>query len=367
MSAAARALIAGFALAGAAPLAARADTERVLNLYAWAEYFPDSVVRRFERETGIHVNYTVFDSNDVVETTLSAGRSGFDLVTPNASPHLGREIPKHLWQKLDKARLGGLGNLDPTIMRMLAQVDPGNAYAVPWMWGTTGVIYNPDKIRAALPTAPTGSLAMVFDPSVVAHFKACGVTILDAWVDILPLLARAIDEPRLAADPPALGRLAAAYAAIRPALRRVTTSGYYEQLARGETCLAIGYSGDAMIARRIAAEAGADVRIEYSPGDRAVSVWIDSLAIPADAPHPDAAHRFIGFALRPEIAAETAGYIGFATANLAAVALLNPAMRDNPAIYPPDTVRARFTMERVYTLAETRAFARAWLRMKTGH
>jgi putrescine transport system substrate-binding protein len=356
-------LLAGSAFASPA----RGEPSYVVNVYSWAEYFPPSMLRKFEAETGIKVNYSVMDSNDVMETTLSAGHSGFDLVTVNASPHLGREIPKHLWQKLDKARLRNLANVDATILRALRRVDPDNAYAIPWMWGTVGVMFNPDMVRPRLPPGRTRSIDMVFKPEVIARLKDCGVTVLDSWVDILPMLSAWLGQPELSTDPASLDSLAAAYRAIRPSIRRVTTSGYYQQLAEGESCVAIGYSGDAMIARRLVAEAGGTVKVEYAYPEGMVAIFVDSFAIPVDAPHPDAAHVFIDFALRPEIAAEAAAYIGFASGNAAAIPLLEASMRENPAIYPPVAVRERFSMGRAYTPAEERTFARAWLRMKTGH
>ena len=218
-----------------------------------------------------------------------------------------------------------------------------------------------------MPGGPGRAIDMVFEPSVAAHFKDCGITILDAWVDILPMLSDWLGQPELSAEPAALNALAAAYARIRPYLRRVTTSGYYQQLADGETCVAIGYSGDAMIARRMVAEAGTPVRVDYAYPEGAVFIFIDSFAIPADAPHPDAAHRFIDFAMRPENSASVAKFIGFATGNAAALPLLEPEMRNNTAIYPPPAVRQRLRLGRPYTAAEERAFGRAWLRMKTGH
>jgi putrescine transport system substrate-binding protein len=353
--------------AGAVIAPAGAEPSQVLNLYSWAEYFPASIVHKFEAETGIKVNYAVMDSNDVMETTLSAGHSGFDLVTVNASPHLAREIPKGLWRKLDRSRLSNLRNADPTIMKVLRRVDAENAYALPWMWGTVGIMINPDLVRPRLAQQAARYVDMVFSPPLVARLRDCGVTILDSWVDVLPMLAAWLGRADLTADPESLRALADAYRAIRPSIRRVTTAGYYQQLAEGESCVAIGYSGDAMIARRLIAEAGSRVQIEYGYPETAVTIFVDSFAIPADAPHPDAAHRFIDFALRPEIAAEAAAYIGFASGNSAAIALLAPEMRNNPAIYPPPAVRERFTMGRPYTVAEERAFARAWLRMKTGH
>jgi putrescine transport system substrate-binding protein len=360
-------------LAGASSLAACGPADqalpaqdRVLNLYSWAEYFPDSVIAKFEAETGIKVNYSVFDSNDVAETTLSAGQSGFDLVTVNASPHLGRQIPKGLWRPLDKSKLNNLGNVDSKLLQMLARVDPGNAYAIPYMWGTTGLIYNPDKIHSILADAPVTSLAMVLRPDLAAQFKSCGVSVLDSWVDMLPIISTYLGQPDLSAEPAALGAIANTFALIRPSIRRVTSSGYYDQLARGELCLSIGYSADAMVARRRAAELGNGIRIEYSQPNERVPVYIDAYAIPATARNVDAALRFIDFTLRPDIGAQIAGATGFAVANTAAVERLDPQLRNNRIVYPAPEVRERFTLDRGYTMEETRVFSRTWLRMKTG-
>ena len=340
--------------------------DRVLNLYSWAEYFPDSVIRKFETETGIKINYSVFDSNDVAETTLSAGQSGFDLVTVNASPHLGRQIPKGLWLPLDKSKLHNLGNLDIKLLQMMARVDPGNRYAIPYMWGTTGLIYNPDKIHALMPDAPVTSLAMILRPDLAARFKSCGISVLDTWVDMLPIISGYLGQPDLSAEPGALGAVAQSFGQVRSSIRRVTSSGYYDQLARGELCLSIGYSADAMVARRRAAELGNGVRIEYSQPDETVQVYIDAYAIPATARNVGAALRFIDFTLRPEIGAEIARSTGFAIANSAAIGRLEPELRNNHIIYPTPEVRERFTLGRGYGMEETRMFSRTWLRMKTG-
>jgi putrescine transport system substrate-binding protein len=339
---------------------------KVLNLYSWAEYFPSSVLEQFESETGIKVNYSFFDSNDVAETTLSAGHSGFDLVTVNASPHLGRQIPRGLWLPLDKSKLHNLGNVDPKLLEMLAQVDPGNRFALPYMWGTIGIIYNPDKIHAIMPDAPVESLDMVLRPSVVSRFSSCGVSVLSSWVDMLPIISKYLGQPELSADPVQLDAVTRSFASVRPAIRRITTSGYYDQLARGELCLAIGYSADAMVARRRAAEFGTHVPIEFSQPLEYVPAYIDAYAIPADARNPEAALKLIDFTLRPEVGEVIAHATGFAVANAAAVERLEPELRNNPTIYPPPAVRARLSLGQRYSMDETRMFSRVWLRLKTG-
>jgi putrescine transport system substrate-binding protein len=325
------------------------------------------VIREFETETGIKVNYSVFDSNDVAETTLSAGQSGFDLVTVNVVPHLGRQIPKGLWQPIDRGRIPNAGNADPRLLELMQHVDPGNRYAIPYMWGTIGLIYNRKAVAARLADAPLDSLDMVLRAEVVRHFADCGVSVLSSWVDMMPLLSSYVGQRGLPTDPGAIHLVSAAFGRVRPMIRRITTSGYYDQLARGELCLAIGYSADAMVARRRAEELQNGVDIGFSQPREAVPLYIDAYAIPTTARHVDAALRFIDFTLRPEVGAELARATGFAVANPAAVARLEPALRNNPIVYPADDVRARFTLGRAYTMEETRFLSRTWLRMRTGH
>ena len=346
--------------------AAAADRAKVLNIYAWAEYFPPSVIEKFQSETGIHVNYAMLDSPETAETILSVGSSNYDLVTMNAAPELAREIPKGFWKKLDRASLPNARNADPQILQLLKSVDPGNQYAVPWMWGTTGLIYNSDKIKAIMPNAPLDSLDMVFKKDVAAKFAACGISMLDSWGDVLPMVARYLGQPNLSANKSDLDAVMAKLQEIQPYIRRIATAGYYQQLAEGELCLAIGYSGDAMVARRMVKESNGKIRIDYSFAREMVPFYIDNMVIPADSPNPAAALAFINFMMRPEISASVTRFIGFATANEAAVPLLEPAVRGNTIIYPPPAIRARLELQRLYTPDETRAFTRAWLLFKSG-
>src|ERR1700676_1057797 len=343
-----------------------ADRTKVLNVYAWSEYFPAALISAFQTETGIHVNYAVLDSPQTAETILSAGHSNYDIVTKNASPELAREIPKGFWMKLDQAQLPNARNADPHIMQLLKSVDPGNQYDVPWMWGTTGLIYNSAKINAIMPKAPLDSLDMILKKDVAAKFAGCGISMLDSWEDVLPLVSRYLKQPRLSADRPELDAVMAKLREVQPYLRRISTAGYYQQLAEGELCLAIGYSGDAMVARRMVNESHGSVKLEYSFVREMVPFYIDNMVIPADSPNPAAALAFINYVMRPEISASVTRFIGFATANAAAVPFLEPAVRDNTLIYPPPAVRSRFELQKVYTPEETRAFTRAWLRFKSG-
>jgi putrescine transport system substrate-binding protein len=350
----------------AAGAAFAADRSRVLNIYAWPEYFPPAVISKFEAESGIHVNYAVLDSPETAETILSVGSSNYDLVTMNAAPELGREIPKGFWQALDKSRIPNARNADPKVLELLSRVDPGNQHAVPWMWGTTGLMYNVDKIKAAMPNAPLDSLDMVLDKDVAAKFARCGIGLIDSWGDILPMVARYVGQPQLSADPARLHAVMAKLEEVKPFIRRISTSGYYQQLAEGELCLAIGYSGDALIARRMVKESHGTIKIDYSFARQIVPFYIDSMVIPADSPNPRAALAFIDFVMRPEISASVTRFIGFATANAAAMPLLEPEVRDNTVIYPPVATRDRFELQKVYSPDEARAFNRAWLEFKSG-
>ena len=356
----------GMALCSVMSGALAADRSKVLNIYAWPEYFPAPLIAKFEAETRIHVNSTVLDSPDSAETILSVGHSNYDLVTMNASPQLAREIPRGYWKKLDLASIPNARNADPLIMTLLQTVDPGNRYAVPWMWGTTGLIYNGEKIKAIMPNAPLDSLDMILNKGLAAKFAACGIGMLDSWGDILPMVSRYLHQPKLSANKPDLDAVMAKLQEIQPYLRRISTSGYYQQLAEGELCLAIGYSGDAMVARRLVSESQGKVKLDYSFAREMVPFYIDNMVIPADSPNFAGALAFINFVMRPEVSASVTRFIGFATANAAAVPLLDPSIRGNTIIYPPAEIRRRFELQRVYTPDETRAFTRAWLLFKSG-
>lgn len=345
--------------------AGAADRAHTLNVLAWSDYFPESLTTKFQSETGIHINYSVLDSPEMAEKMLAVGHSDYDIVTMNASPELGREIPKGFWRVLDQSSIPNARNADPDILKRLEAVDPGNKYAVPWMWGTTGIIYNAAKIDAIMPNAPVASLDMVFERSIVSKFAGCGISMLDSWGDILPMVARYLGHGPLSADPAKLAAVIRKLREIKPYIRRIASSGYYEQLADGDLCLAIGYSGDAMIARRMAKQGSTHVDIEYAFAREIVPLHIDSLVIPADSPNPAAAHAFIDFLMRPETSADVTRYIGFASANAAALPLLPADVRGNQAIYPPPEVRRQFELQRAYSGDEIRSFRRAWLQFKS--
>ncbi len=349
----------------AAAAAAPMDAERVLNVYNWSDYIDPSVVPAFEKEYGIHVNYDVYDSNEVLETKLLAGSTGYDLVVPSAS-FLQRQIQAGVFQKLDKALLPNLKNLDPAITHLIEANDPGNQYGVNYLWGTSGVGYNPDKINAALPNAPVNSFAMFYDPAVVRHFKDCGVSILDAPDEVVGTVLLYLKRNPNSEAPADLQAAERVLLAIRPYVRYINSSKYIQDLANGEICLALGWSGDVEQARVRALQAGNGVKIRYQIAREGAVSFFDMLAIPADAPHPRNAHLFINYLLRPDVAARNSSAEHYATSNAAAYPLIDPTVYDNPGIYPTREELPLLHPNAAHTQAYTRELNRVWTHFKTG-
>jgi putrescine transport system substrate-binding protein len=353
--------------AGAAAGAAGLDTdaEKVLNVYNWSDYIDTTVIPDFEKETGIKVNYDVFDSNEVVETKLLAGRTGYDIVVPSAS-FLERQIKAGVFQKLDKSKLKNYGNLDEEITQRVALHDPGNEHSVNYLWGTSGVGYNVARINAAMPNAPVDSFAMFYDPAVVSKFKDCGVTLLDAPSEIIGTVLIYLGKDANSEKPEDLKAAEDVLMKIRPYVRYVNSSKYIDDLANGEICLALGWSGDVLQARDRAAEAGKGIEIKYNIPKEGAIMFFDMLAIPADAPHPKNAHIFIDYLLRPDVAAKNSNYVNYANSNAASLELVSDDVRNDPSIYPTPDVKSKLVPDLAESPEFTRALTRTWTRFKTG-
>lgn len=356
-------LVASLCLASPNSVAAE---EAVLNLYAWADYFPEPVIAAFQEKTGIKVNYDFFDSNATLETKLTAGGSGYDVVVPNASPHLARQIPIGVYQALDKARLTNYGGLDPSLLSALAAADPGNRFAVPWMWGSTGLGYDRDAILKRIPSANLDSLALLFDPENARKLADCGINVVDSSNEVIPAALLYLGRPAYSTDPADLEAAKQVLMKIRPYIKTIATSGYPDQLADGDLCFAFGYSGDMYNAAARAKEAGRKVDIRYSVPREGIIAWIDTLAIPADAPHPDSAYAFIDFMLAPENAAAATNLVNYANASAAATPLVKPEIRDNAGIYPPEDVRRRLTLSPELAPEHERALNKVWSDFRNG-
>jgi putrescine transport system substrate-binding protein len=347
--------------AGAVP----ATEEKVLNVYNWSDYIDPGVIEAFQKETGIAVTYDVFDSNEVLETKLLTGNSGYDVVVPSAY-FLERQIKAGVFRKLDPALLPNLSNLDPALLARAAQHDPGNEHGVVYMWGTTGIGYDAGKLAEILPDAPVDSWSLIFDPAIISKFKDCGVSLLDDPTDMVSTALLWLGKDPNSQSEADLAQAEAALLAIRPYIRSIHSSQYIEDLANGEVCIAVGYSGDILQAQDRAEEAGKDADIRYSIPKEGALMWFDTLAIPADAPHPGNAHAFIDYLLRPDVAAANSNFVYYANANAAATALIDAELRDDPGIYPTPEVKERLQPNLAKSAEYTRLLNRSWTRFTTG-
>jgi putrescine transport system substrate-binding protein len=348
-----------------APTVAAAE-EPVLNIYNWSDYIAEDTLANFTKETGIKVNYDTFDSNEVLEAKLVAGNTGFDLVVPSLT-FLARQIQAGVFQPLDKSKLTNYGNVDPEIMALIAKNDPGNTYAVNYLWGTTGIGYNVKKIREILgPDAPTDSWALFFDPKNLSKLKQCGVYVLDTPSEVLPLALNYLGEDPNSFDEAVIRKGEALMKSIRPYITQFHSSEYINALANGDACIAIGWSGDVFQARDRAEEAGKGVEIAYVIPKEGAAVWFDMMAIPKDAKHPDNAHKFINYLLRPDVMAGISNYVAYANANKASLPLVDQALKDNPGVYPtPEASKKLFNLA-VLPPEVDRLFTRIWTTLKTG-
>jgi len=355
------------AFAGLALLASCSDKEeeKVVNVYNWSDYIDEEILKEFEKETGIKVVYDVFDSNDVLETKLLAGKTGYDVVVPSGT-FLSRQIKAGVFAKLDKAKLPNLKNMWDMVATRTAAYDPGNEHSINYMWGSTGIGYNVGKIKERMADAPVTSWKMILDPTIVSKFEDCGIYMLDAGDEMIPAALNYIGENPDSKDVAVIAKAEAVLAAVRPYIRKFNSSEYIDALANGDICLAVGWSGDVLQARDRAAEAKNGVEVAYVAPDEGALMWFDQMAIPADAPHPNNAHTFIDYIMRPDVMAKASNYVYFANGNLASQKLLNEDVITDPAIYPtPAALKTLYTTS-PYDVKTQPVVTRIWTRVKSG-
>jgi putrescine transport system substrate-binding protein len=344
---------------------AAAQEEKVLHVFNWSDYIAEDTVPNFEKQSGIKVTYDVFDSNDVLETRLLAGNSGFDLVVPSAS-FLERQIKAGVFQKLDKSQIPNLQHMDPDIMKRVGLHDPNNEYSVPYLWGTTGIGYNEDKIKKIFGDARPDSWNYIFDPKNAAKLKDCGISLLDAPDELLKIVLAWIGRDPNSQKEEDLKAAEAKLTPIRPFVRKIHSSQYIDDLANGELCIAVGWSGDILQARDRAEEAGQGVKINYAIPKEGTIVWFDMLAIPADAKHPQNAHAFINYLMEPQVAANNSNFVNYANGNAASLPMVSDEVKNDPGVYPTPEVKAKLFPSLAYGEDFQRLMNRMWTKFQTG-
>ncbi|HYD98361.1 MAG TPA: polyamine ABC transporter substrate-binding protein [Alphaproteobacteria bacterium] len=356
------------AAAAAALFAGGASAQqKTLNIYNWSDYIGETTIADFEKETGIKVNYDVYDGNETLEAKLLAGKAGYDLVVPSSQPFLSRQIKAKVYQKLDKSKIPNLKNLDPELMRAVQGADPNNEHAVIYQWGTDGLGYNVDKVKQLLgENAPLDSYDLLFKKENVEKLASCGVTILDAPTDVLPIALNYLGLDPNSEKAEDLAKAEALIMSIRPYVKYFHSSQYINDLANGDICLALGYSGDILQAQARAVEAKNNVNVAYALPKEGTMMWFDTAAIPADAPNPDAAHQFINFILKPEVMAGISGYVAYANAVPESWKLLPEELRSDPNIFPPEELRRKLFTVKEASQAFERQRTRTWTKIRTG-
>lgn len=357
-------------LAGGAILALSVVTasgqDRKVNVYNWSDYVDAQVLKDFEKETGIKVNYDTFDSNEILETKLLTGKTGYDVVVPSAT-FMQRQIQAGVYQKLDKDKLPNLKHMDPLLLERLEVFDPGNEYSVNYMWGTSGYGVNEEKVLALNPDAPIGSWDLLFDVVELAKIADCGVYLMDEPDEMFPAAMHYLGLNPDSNSPKDIRSAGELLESIRPYIRKFHNSEFVNALANGDICLAYGWSGDVMQAADRASEADKGVEVTYILPEEGGQMWFDQIAIPADATNVDEAHAFINYLMRPEVIAKMSDYVYYANGNKDATPLVDKEVTDNPNIYPTDEVKNRLYTISAKPLKAQRIMNRTFTQVKTGH
>lgn len=343
-----------------------AQAQGTVNVYNWSDYIAEDTIANFEKETGIKVTYDVFDSNEVLEAKLLSGSSGFDIVVPS-NQFLGKQIKAGAFKPLDRSKLKNWDNLDPTLLKALENNDPGNQYAFPYLWGTTGIGYNEAKVKAALgDDAPVDSWDLVFKPENIQKLASCGVAFLDAPAEIIPaaLFYSGLDPNSTDADDYAQAE--ALMLSIRPHITYFHSSKFITDLANGDICVAVGWSGDILQAAARAEEAANGEVVKYAIPEEGAPMWFDMMVMPVDAKNVDNAYAFLDYILRPEVIAGVSNYVAYANGNKASLPMIDANVLNDPGVYPSEE-----TLNKLFTLAELpanieRLRTRAWTRIKSG-
>ena len=357
-------LLAGL-LAAAVSISAVQAAEPVGKVYNWSDYVGETTLADFQKATGIKALYDVFDSNETLEGKLLAGRSGYDIVVPS-NHFLGKQIKAGAFQKLDRSQLPNWENLDPQLLKQLEVNDPGNQYSVPYLWGTNGIGYNVAKIKEVLGVEQIDSWAVVFEPENMQKLASCGVSFLDSADEMIPAVLNYLGLDPNTQNAADYAKAEAKLLAVRPYVTYFHSSKYIGDLANGDICVAVGFSGDILQAADRAEDAGKGIEIAYSIPKEGANLWFDMLAIPADASNPKEAHAFINYLLDPAAIAEVSDYVGYANPNIKAGELMDQEVRNDESVYPPQAVLDKLFISAELPVKVQRLMTRSWTKVKSG-
>jgi putrescine transport system substrate-binding protein len=337
----------------------------LLNIYNWADYIEPASISDFEDEFGIHVNYDIYDSSEIVDTKLMTGNSGYDIVVHSAS-FAARLVPIGVFQEVDRNRLENWRHIDLDIVKVIEEQFGLSPMGVPYMWGTTGFTYNVDLIRERMPNAPLDSMDMLFDPEVVSRFADCGVSLLDDPTSVIPAAMLYLGYPSNSVDPEQLAQVEVLLQKIRPYIKYFSSTKMLLDLPSEEVCLAMSWSGDYAVAKIRAQEVGLDIDLAYTIPIEGSVGWYDLMWVPSDAPHPENAQLFLDYMMRPEVIARSSNYVGYANANKSATALVHPSISGDTGIYPDTKTRARLHPTLLLDPKLERRRSRTWIKVKSG-
>ncbi|GAA4651749.1 putrescine-binding protein SpuD [Kistimonas scapharcae] len=339
--------------------------EKVLNVYNWSDYIAEDTIAKFEEKTGIKVVYDVFDSNEVLEAKLLSGKTGFDIVVPSAS-FMARQIEAGVFAPLDKEKLSNWKNLDGNLMALLETYDKGNAHSFPYLWGTTGIGYNPELVAKYLgEDAPVNSWDLIFKEENISKLNQCGVALLDAPTEVIPAALKYLGLNPNSTDKGDYKQAEALLQKIRPHITYFHSSKFITDLANGDICVAVGWSGDILQAADRADEAENGVAVEYVIPKEGAGMWFDMLAIPKDAENIDEAYAFLNYLLEPEVMAEIQNYVSYASGNKAALTMVDEEITSNPGIYPTEEAEKNLYVFEVLPPKIDRLVTRTFTKLKT--
>jgi len=340
--------------------------QRVLNIYNWTDYIDPNALERFQKETGITVRYDVFDSLETLEAKMLAGHSGYDVIVPSSEPTFSRLIKVGALAPIDRSRVPNWKNLDPMLMHEVEVSDPGNRYGAIYLWGTTGIGMNPEKVKQLAPAAPTDSWDLLLQPDNAKRLAPCGVVMMDSAIDVIPGVLKYLGKSPNSTDAGDLAAVEHTLLGIRRYTRTFASGGAIEMLASGQICLALDYSGDVVQASARAQEAKRGVSVRYIAPKEGAQLGFDMLAIPADAEHKDAAFTFINFVLQPDVMASITNTVRYANAVPASRPMIRPELLADSNIFPTqEQMNSFFTVSAVPPAVE-RQRTRMWARFKAG-